>query len=546
MLKQSIKVQHKPIDIIDSVINGSQYQNKRHSITLKRKDLVSDLLVNSKGITYRIAVDLYWYLRSFHNPTKARKQNGNVIRITKLHTDGLHLNRDELAKAMRCSKRSISKYLAMLERFGLIARDYTKKGRAVNHLVLYVLKNTPHFYNEYGVSGNRIKDLKPYTNNAHIEERFGIKFNPQNIGFSTEAAAIPYCSLRSTDNLEVEEVVFQTTTSTTSYYNSQNKKNNIRLVENSTSKTPLKKSSFENDFYANSEQAEISTYCNDTAGNDMPEYATADFGLPRKITDKIQTSPDIKQPLPQPTASEIPEPQPTPIANSEERTNQMVSMQDLMQLIPQPTIETKEEDKPMALPEKKQDLRQHLNYEIHRTFPKATSENLQESLVITPIAPNKIGVKFNKKLPLKTDEKDQLRQCIKVVYGDSILIVAIADKPKIQEVIKPAMPSVEDTENRSNAQQPEIQTRWTRTKDYLMKVYDKDLVNACLQKVTIIEHADQVTFKGTAFYTEFLMQKLQTGLTRASKETGLTFMFDGFCRTSNERFFDEIKEETDE
>lgn len=75
-----------------------------------------------------------------------------------------------------------------------------------------------------------------------------------------------------------------------------------------------------------------------------------------------------------------------------------------------------------------------------------------------------------------------------------------------------------------------------------MKVYDKDLVNACLQKVTIIEHEDKVTFKGTAFYTEFLMQKLQTGLTRASKETGLTFMFDGFCRTSNERFVNEIRE----
>jgi hypothetical protein len=252
----------------------------------------------------------------------------------------------------------------------------------------------------------------------------------------------------------------------------------------------------------------------DTAGIDMPDYATANFGLPRKITDKTYQPHVVEPSLPQPTAS----------------------------VIPEPTIATKEEDVPMALSERKQDSRQHLNYEIHRTFPKTTSESLQDHLVITPIAPNKIGIQFNKKIPLKTDEKDQLRQCIKVVYGDSILMVLINAKPKIQEVTKPKMPSVEDTENRGNTIQPEIQTRWTRTRDYLLKAYDKDLVKACLQKVTIIEHEDQVTFKGTAYYTGFLYEKLETGLKQASKQTGLTFLFDGFCRVSNERFVDEIKE----
>ena len=524
----------------------------RHKVTLKRKQLLNELLVNSRGVTYRTAVELYWYLRSFHNPIKARKQNGNVVSITKLHTDGLHLTRAELAKALGCSKRAISANLAVLERFGLIARDYTKKGLSVNHLVIYVLKNTPHFYNEYGVSENRISELKPHTNSPYIEENFGVKFNPQNLGVNTASKSIGYCSRRNTNNSEEELLLLHNNNYSSCYNNSQNKKNNIYLVENSTSKTPPKKSSLDEDFTANTEQEEIDikSYCYDTAIDDMPEYATADFGLAMGLFDYSGHQPDAtpatKASLPQPTASEIPEPQPTPIASVEDRTNQMVSIQDLMQLIPEPIMETKEEEKPMALPEKKQDLRQHLNYEIHRTFPKNTSESLQESLIITPIAPNKIGLKFNKKLPLKTDEKEQLRQCVKVVYGENILMVAVGDKPKIQEVIKPSMPRVEDTENRSNTIQPEIQTRWTRTKDYLMKVYDKDLVNACLQKVNIIEHQDQVTFKGTAFYTEFLMQKLETGLKKASKETGLTFMFDGFCTISNERFVDEIKENGDE
>ena len=552
MTKASTRTKLKPMSMVDDFVHKSQAIKKRHSVVLKRKDLISDILVNSKGVTYRIAVDLYWYLRSFHNPIKARKRNGNVISITKLHTDGLHLNRDELAKAMRCSKRSISQYLAMLERFGLIARDYTKQGKSVNHLVLYVLKNTPHFYNEFGVSEDRIKDLNPHTNSTYIEAHFGVKFNAQNVGFSTAADAVPYCSLRNTYNLGVEEVVFQTTTSTTPYENSQNKKNNINLVENNSPETALKKSSCEHDFYALTDDGEISTYCYDTARNDIPEYATAEFGLPLKVEDLTQTPSDTKEPLPQPTASVIltkptkdtlPEPQPSEVTPIEDRFNQMVSMQDLMQLIPEPTIATKEEDKPMALPQPKQDLRQHLNYEIHRTFPKSTSENLQESLVITPIGPNKIGLKFNKTAPLKTDEKEQLRQCIKLVYGDGINMVLVKVKPKIQEIARPVMPSIEETESRCGVTQPETETRWTRTRDYLIKAYDKDLVKACLQKVNIIEHEDQVTFKGTTHHTEFLHQKLETGLTKAAKETGLTFVFDGFCRASNERYVNEIKGE---
>ena len=518
-------------------------QPTRHKVILKRKDLLLKLLKNPRGQTYQVAIALYWYLRSFHNPLKARKQNGNVVRITKLHTDGLHLTRDELGKALGCSKRSISENLAILERFGLIARDYTKKGVSVNHLVIYVLKSTPHFYNEYGVSEDRLPELKPHTNSAHIESRYGIKFNAQNLGNDTATAAIPYCRLRNTDNLEEELLLLHNNNYSSCDDNSQNKKNNISLVENSTPETPLKKSSFENDFYAYGEDGEISTYCYDTAGVDMPDYATADFGLPRKITDKIQTLPDIKQPLPQPTASEIPDPKPTPIATSEERTNQMVSMQDLMQLIPEPTIETKEEDILMALPERKQDLRQHLNYEIHRTFPKNTSESLQESLVITPIGPNKIGLKFNKKIPLKTDEKEQLRQCIKVVYGDSIAIIAVGDNTEIKAVIKHKMPTAEDTANRGMIE-PVVSnpTRWDNTKDYLLKAYGKDLVNACLQKLTIMEHEDKVTLRGTDFFATYAKEKLESGFYKASKESGLTFIFEGICRVSGETFINEIKE----
>jgi len=439
-------------------------QPKRHSIVLKRKKLLNELLVNSRGVTYLNAVELYWYLRSFHNPIKARKKNGNVVSISKLHTDGLHLNREKLAKDLSCSKRTITENLALLERYGLIARDYTKKGTSVNHLVIYVLKDTPYFYNEYGVSENRISELKPHTSSTYNEANFGTKFNPLNIGVSSDTAALGYCDGRTTDNLEEELLLSYNNNNYSSLYDStQSKKNNIRLVETNSPNPPLKKSSFGNDFYASSECEERNTYCDDTAGDDMPDYATAEFGLPSMLTEKAN--------------KKLPDPQPAPIAALEDRTNKMVSMQDLMQLIPEPIIETQEEEEIMALPAQKQDLRQHLNYEIHRTFPKNTSESLQESLVITPIAPNKIGVKFNKKIPLKTDEKAQLRECIKVVYGDSIVMVAINATPEIEEVAKPKikMPTAEDSANRG-IQTPLVTSpaefKWQSIKDYLLSSID--------------------------------------------------------------------------
>ena len=445
-------------------------QPKRHSVVLKRKKLLNELLVNSRNITYHNAVELYWYLRSFHNPIKARKKNGNVVSITKLHTDGLHLNRERLAEDLSCTKRTISYNLARLESYGLIARDYTKKGRSVNHLVIYVLKDTPHFYNEYGVSENRISHLKQYTNSTYNKENFGSKFNPQNIGVSAAMMPATVAALNghrcSTDNLEEEESYHDSSSSL--YDSTQSKKNNIRLIETNFSKPSLKKSPREDDFYANSEQEERSTYCDDTAGDDMPDYATAKFGLPSTLTEK--------------TNKKLPDLQPAPI------------------------IENQEEEL-MVLPEKKQYLRQHLNYEIHRTFPKNTSESLQDSLVITPIGSNKIGVKFNKKIPLKTDEKEQLRECIKAVYGDSIIMVVIKAIPEIEEVVKPKMPSAEDTENRGNHHPPgasPAEFKWQSIKDHVLaSVYDnaREHIKYALGRTNILS-LDGRKLKLSAKYSE--------------------------------------------
>jgi len=69
---------------------------------------LNKLLVTSRCTVYRIAVNLYCYIKS-----SSRAQNNiNELRFT----------RAKLGKTLGCSKRSISDNLAVLERFGLIER----------------------------------------------------------------------------------------------------------------------------------------------------------------------------------------------------------------------------------------------------------------------------------------------------------------------------------------------------------------------------------------------------------------------------------------
>ena len=130
------------------------------------------------------------------------------------------------------------------------------------------------------------------------------------------------------------------------------------------------------------------------------------------------------------------------------------------------------------------------------------------------------------------------------MYGDSIAIIAVGDNTEIKAVTKHQMPTAEDTANRGMIEQVVSNpTRWDNTKDYLIKAYGKDLVNACLQKLTIMEYEDKVALRGTDFFATYAKEKLESGFYKASKESGLTFIFEGICRVSGETFINEIRGE---
>merc|ERR1712150_322244 len=77
----------------------------------------------------------------------------------------------------------LSEKLAKLEKFGLIQRSYKHKQtvttKSYNQLIIYVWKQTPYFYNKYGVAQSEVPTLRPQTNHKYITEKYNIDYNSQ-------------------------------------------------------------------------------------------------------------------------------------------------------------------------------------------------------------------------------------------------------------------------------------------------------------------------------------------------------------------------------
>ena len=477
-------------------------------IVLKSKEQFGEILKKFFNIKKRdlLAENIYWHdLRTFYYGKLAFCKDNKADFVRKLHTDGVHLKYiQELADKYGVHHKTVRKKIKMLEDMGVILRGFDHKGRSVNHLILYVLKHTPFYYNPYGTTLKEIGELKNNTGYSYTEKKYGINRAEKIAKIRTlETTAIEGGGVRAethTDNPR-EEISLKDISSFPVDSIKQNKKIfsvvKNECVETTQNNSSQQKSSLDDDFDATEENMERDWKqdYSDTALPEPPEYAVTGAGLVGGEFDYGYLSPDtpkpIETPLPQPTASvtpakqikqKLPEPTPAPIASDNDRTQSMSSMKDVLKSILEPT----KEEQPMAIPQQKQDLRVKLSYQIYKSFPKLTAENIQDNLVITPIAPNKIGLKFNKSTPLKTDEKEMLRQCIKDVYGKTIIMISVNSKIPSKQ----ATPTAQETQSRSVQLSPSTpaETKWNEMKnDILDSVYDnvKERMQFALNQVNV-------------------------------------------------------------
>ena len=161
--------------------NTAHNLDYNHLEALKTKSQLNTIITNKDATPDYLAINIYYdSLRSWYSPKKQYQEAGNVIHIKKLKSDGIYYSAEQLSKKHGCSKETIRKKLVKLELLGLIHRNFEHKStpttNSYNHRCIFVWKNTPHFYNPYGVDRKQIKKLKSQTNAEYVKSKYGVEF----------------------------------------------------------------------------------------------------------------------------------------------------------------------------------------------------------------------------------------------------------------------------------------------------------------------------------------------------------------------------------
>ena len=163
------------------MILAVQQTPEQQVLTLINKKQLNKIILNLNGTPDYLAINIYYdTLRSWYNPKIGYKKDGNIYRINKLNTPGIFLNYKKLSEEHGCSKETIRTKLVKLESLGLVQRSFqhreTSTTKSYNKLIVYVWKETPHFYNNLGIDSDQVSKLIPQTNANYIEEKFNVVF----------------------------------------------------------------------------------------------------------------------------------------------------------------------------------------------------------------------------------------------------------------------------------------------------------------------------------------------------------------------------------
>ena len=160
---------------------GYQVAPKQVNLTtLKTKAQLNSIIVDRCGRPDYLTINLYWdSFRSWYNPKIPYKKGDNIYYLSKLKTKGIFLNYKKLAEAHGCSREAIRQKVVKLEQLGLVHRSFQHKEtvttKSYNKLIVYVWKDTPYFYNNFGTDYEKV-ELNPHTNHEYIAEKYKKQF----------------------------------------------------------------------------------------------------------------------------------------------------------------------------------------------------------------------------------------------------------------------------------------------------------------------------------------------------------------------------------
>lgn len=481
-------------------------------------DALNSIILNKRGLPDYLAIDLYTEIRSWYKPKKT-VLHGNVIYSSKLKGRGFQATYKYFADKHKRSKDLIRTKFVLLEKLGLITREFTDEdfyGKRFNNVMrILVWKDTPHFYSDIGLE----KEEQIATQNTHTP----IHKNKDSLSENS-----------STPLLETKETIYR-------------KPNN--KVEEDRAITSSKSSSLLNVEYDCTVVARDNTLQQETLPHTEPYEERALDTECRSLSVPYGAAPCLSEHRPELTLTHEQEKKHYSKHNGRESSsNQPISllqvlatMQDIPiaanqnnetnlrpneqqeEDIPSPAImnqDTRTKEEAVVNTDKPIQLRQ----EIFKSFNPRTSEGIMENCTFTELEPNKLGISIQAEFSLNQEDKDKLKTCIRAVYGDDVKMVSAPSQNK-QEV-----PQTQTKETPIRY----VKTEWDGMKEKIAKYFPENQYNHVIG--TWLDHLncsysneEKVVVIGRAFYVDYIADKFASAIEQAVAQTrkSLVLQYEG-------------------
>lgn len=488
-----------------------------------RIEALYNIILTKKGRPDYLAIDIYTEARSWYKPKKTNIQ-GNVVYSSKLKGYGWQIGYEYLANRYKCTTELIRRKLVLLEKLGLLTRDFRTEyyhgKRFNNNMYLLVWKDTPHFYSAIGLEkkvsttppnqGDLCKNLS-----TPVQQKVDIIYVIPNNGKEKEEA-LAYSSFSSSTSTKRntplpcarEAEIVQITNSKLEPAPQE------KIIEIPTLATgyPTEPAKVYQTEEIRVEASEVVTNCDELEAQPYRKSVQLEsqalklyqFHKNRESSSGLNLLQDI--PL---------------LADLLSPGNERPTVEELSTAHPEIT-KKHEEVKPMKQQQIPNEPERNMEFElsgaIFKSFGGVKSDEIMENCKFIPINENKLGVQLSNGFSLTPTDRDRLKTCIRLVYGEGINIISSA-------VLKIAQPKTEILVK------PQIQQyyhQWTRFKNDLLKYLPEKTghhsLNVWFDKFRVSEDmtSNRIILTGSRFYVDSVYNRFQSAIEHVVTKTKVT------------------------
>lgn len=524
-----------------------------------RIEALYNIILTKKGQPDYLAIDIYTEARSWYKPKKTNIQ-GNVVYSSKLKGYGWQIGYEYLANRYKCTTELIRRKLVLLEKLGLLTRDFRTEyyhgKRFNNNMYLLVWKDTPHFYSAIGLEkkvsttppnqGDLCKNLS-----TPVQQKVDIIYVIPNNGKEKEEA-LAYSSFSSSTstkrntplpcareaeivqitNAKLEpapqEKIIEIPTLATGYPTEPAKVYQTEEIRVEASEVVTNCDELEAQPYGKSVQLESQALTEEKELYQFHKNRESSSGL--NLLQDIPLLANLLSPCDErPTVDKLSTTDPemtvgkthVPIVDDssivELKTTE--KHEEVMRMKERSPIEDNFENVLETVgQETKRNMEFELSGAIFKSFGGVKSDEIMENCKFIPINENKLGVQLSNGFSLTTTDRDRLKACIRLVYGEGINIVSSA-------VLKIALPKLEILVK------PQIQQhchQWTRFKNdllnYLPEKTGHHSLNVWFDKFRVSEDmtSNRIILTGSRFYVDSVYNRFQSAIEYVTTKNKVT------------------------